>query len=110
MRFTDAFTNSDNPTNTDPSGFSQKSFQGQIDYIVFTSLINNSSIRDLARITHAGAWLRAVPNENLGLSFSKHEFITSVRIWLGIPIFPSHPNAQRCVCVVTSLISLGTTS
>ena len=21
-----------------------------------------------------------------------------VRIWLGIPIFPSHPNAQRCVC------------
>ena len=52
MRFKDAFTNSDNPTNTDPSGFSQKSFQGQIDYIVFTSLINNSSIRDLARITH----------------------------------------------------------
>ena len=41
---------------------------------------------------------RAVSNENLGLAFSKHEFITSVRIWLGIPIFPSHPNAQRCVC------------
>ena len=28
----------------------------------------------------------------------KQDFITSVRIWLGIPIFPSHPNAQRCVC------------
>ena len=105
MCFTDLFTNSDNLMNTDavPSGLSQKSFQGQIDDLVYASLKNNSSIRDLARINtissiHAEAWLRAVPNEKLGLAFSKHEFITSIRIWLGLPIFPPHPNAQRCVC------------
>ena len=32
------------------------------------------------------------------MAFSKREFITSIKIWLGLPIFPPHPNAQRCVC------------
>ena len=105
MCFTDLFTNPANLMNTNavPSGLSQKSFQGQIGDVVYASCKNNRSIRDLAHINtissiHAGAWLRAVPNEKLGLAFSKHKFITSIRIWLGLPLFPPHPNAQRCVC------------
>ena len=51
--------------------------------------MDSVSIRDRARLnttgtTSAGAWLRAIPNPNLGLSMSQHEF---VKVWLGIPIF-----------------------
>ena len=92
--------NSDNPN---PSSNSQKSLQAQIDNKSLSLLRDICSIRGQARLNtissiHAGAWIKAIPNEKLGLAMQKQDFITSVRIWLGIPIFPSHPNAQRCVC------------
>ena len=84
-------------------GLAQKALQAQIDDKLLSSLKDTCSLRDRARLntvasTHAGAWLKAIPNQKLGLTLSKHEFITSTRIWLGIPIFPPHPNALRCVC------------
>ena len=42
--------------------------------------------------------MRAVPNKKLGLAMNKQEFIISLRIWLGIAIFPSFPDAIRCTC------------
>ena len=62
-----------------------------------------SSVRDRARLNtissaYAGAWLRAVPNLNLGLSMLQHEFIVAIRIWLGIALFPDPPDSPRCVC------------
>ena len=40
----------------------------------------------------------AVPNPNLGLAMSRHEFSIAVRLWLGITLFPAHPSAVRCKC------------
>ena len=69
----------------------------------FDSLKQCSTIRDQARLNaisepHAGAWLTAIPNPNLGLAMSRHEFTVALRLRLGIPLFPSHPNAVCCPC------------
>ena len=78
-------------------------FKSQLDVIQFQSLKDMSSVRDRARLNtissaYAGAWLRAVPNQNLGLSMLQHEFIIAIRIWLGIPLFPDSLDSLRCVC------------
>ena len=82
---------------------SQRSLQKQLDTRKFDSLKQSSTIRDQARLNaisepHAGAWLTAIPNPNLGLAMSRHEFTVALRLRLGIPLFPSHPNAVRCPC------------
>ena len=69
----------------------QKALQSQLDVIHFQSLKDMSSVRDTARLitipsAYAGAWLRAIPNQNLGLSMLQHEFIIAIRIWLGITV------------------------
>ena len=45
---------------------------------------------------HAGAWLRATPNNNLGLAMPQKEFILSLRHWLGVPLFSSA--SKLCSC------------
>ena len=69
----------------------------------FDLLKESCSIRDKARLNtisepHAGAWLTAIPNPNLGLAISRHEFTIAVHLWLGRPLFSSPPNAVRCIC------------
>ena len=62
--------------------------------------MDSASIRDRAHLNTTGttseAWLRAIPN--LGLSMSQHKFLLAVKVWLGIPIFPTYPQFFRCAC------------
>ena len=79
------------------------SLQSQVDKRDFDLLKESCSIRDKARLNtisepRAGAWLTAIPNPNLGLALSRHEFTTAVHLWLGLPLFSSPPNAVRCIC------------
>ena len=81
----------------------QKALRPQLDVIHFQSFKVMSSVRDRARLniissTYAGSWLRAVPNQNIGLSMLQHEFIIAIRIWLGISLFPNSPDSLKCVC------------
>ena len=61
------------------------------------------SVRDKARLNtisepHAGAWLIAITDPNLGLAMSRHEFTIAVHLWLGLPLYSSPPNAVRYIC------------
>ena len=47
---------------------------------------------------HAGAWLRALPNPNLGLAMPSRKSIKALRVWLGVGIFPPSPNSDLCLC------------
>ena len=81
----------------------QRQIQSKLDADLFNCLLNNASLRDRARLNsistpHAGAWLRAIPNPNLGLSMLSHEFVISIRLWLGIKMFPSPPTSILCTC------------
>ena len=82
---------------------SQHALQLQVDNGSYEALKLSCTLRDQARLNtisepHAGAWLRAVPNPNLGLAMSRHEFSIAARLWLGITLFPAHPSAVRCKC------------
>ena len=81
----------------------QRQLQSQLDSKLYSCLLATASIRDKARLNtisspHAGAWLRAVPNSNLGLAMLPHEFVITIRYWLGIALFPFPPNNVRCIC------------
>ena len=81
----------------------QRQLQAEVDSTSYSCLLATASICDKARLTtisspQAGAWLRAVPNSNLGLAMLPHEFVISIRYWLGIALFPFPPNNVRCIC------------
>ena len=84
----------------------QSIFQYSVDHHHFSSLLNSSSLRDRARVrgvSHhscASAWLWAIPSGLLGLTMSGHEFVVSLRYWLGISLFPV---SARCSCGSDSL-------
>ena len=42
--------------------------------------------------------MRVIPDSNLGLSMSLHEFVIAVQLWLGIKMFPSPPASVLCSC------------
>ena len=74
-----------------------------LDSRLWSHLRESASIRDRARINtltaqHAGAWLRAIPNRNLGLAMPSREFRVALRFRLGISMFPSPSDAKRCAC------------
>ena len=82
---------------------SQHGLQGKLDASLLSSIKSSSSLRDQARLStlaspHSGSWLRAIPNPKLGLSMNREEFVTASRVWLGLSLFPSPPNAVRCTC------------
>ena len=84
-------------------GLSQHGLQSHLDSSTLTFLKSVSSIRDQARLSslatpHTGAWHRAIPNPKLGLSMSREEFVTGIRVYLGLQLFPSPPNVVRCSC------------
>ena len=87
----------------DFSTAAQRQIQSEFDSDLVKYLLNTASLQDRARLhsistSHAGAWLRAIPNFNLGLSMSPHEFVIAVRLWLGIKMFPSSPATVLCSC------------
>ena len=70
----------------DFSTATQRQIQSEFDSDLVKYLLNTANLRDRARLnsistSHAGAWLRAIPNSNLGLSMSPHEFVIAVRLW-----------------------------
>jgi hypothetical protein len=73
---------------------------------IFRRLLENSSAPEKARLlsvssSHAGCWLQALPNENLGLKFSNKEFVALLRLTLGLPVYAS---SRRCpVCQTAPL-------
>ena len=86
--------------NVDIKLASQKSLQYAIDTESLDNLKASVPLRDKAQLNtigtpETGAWLRAVPNPNLGFTMSRQEFTLSLSMWLGRHIFP-HP--VRCVC------------
>ncbi len=76
---------------------SQSNLQADLKQLHFDTLNSTLSIRDRVRLqtlaenNQTSAWLRATPLESLGLSMSNLEFITSAKIWLRIPMFPTTP-------------------
>ena len=95
---------SDRPPLNNLRTSSQHNIRSIINSILAPSLKEVISLRDRARLNniatiHAGAWLWALPNPNLGLATSPHEFVIAIWIWLGIPLFPFPPSSLKCVCV-----------
>ena len=82
---------------------SQRQIQSRIDSHLLSNLKEGFSLRDQTRINtistpHAGAWLKAIPNSNLGLAMLRHEHILACIYWLGISIFTDSQQAARCPC------------
>ena len=81
----------------------QVDLQAVLDDALFKQLLSSSSIRDQARLralSHSSgvssSWLKALPQQALGLAFSPHDFTIALRLWLGIPLCPSLP---LCSCL-----------
>ena len=82
---------------------SQHQLQSLLDSTMWHSLKDKTSLRDRARLNtisaqHAGAWLRAIPNPKTGLAVPHREFVVSLHIRLGIPLFPADLGSKRCSC------------
>ena len=82
---------------------SQNDLQAVLDDSLFKQLVSSSTIRDQARLralSHSSGtssgWLKALPQPALGLAFSPHNFIIALRLWLGVPLFPTSP---LCTCL-----------
>ena len=82
---------------------SQTDLQAILDDSLFKQLVSSSTIRDQARLralSHSSGtsngWLKALPQPALGLAIPPHDFTIALRLWLGIPLFPSLP---LCTCL-----------
>lgn len=63
---------------------------------LFNTVKEKSSICNKARLDiksqiRASAWLWAIPNKNVGLFMTSHEFIVALKLWLGVTIFFAKP-------------------
>ena len=81
---------------------SQHGFQSVIDSSLLNNVRANSSLRDQALLNtisapHSGSWLRAIPNPKIGLGMTKEEYVTTSKVWLGLP-FPPPCRVIRCLC------------
>ena len=82
----------------------QHSFQKALDDALRSSIkVSLVSLREQARFSavaypHAGSLVEGNPNSSLGLAMSPREFVTSLHLRLGIPVFPAPPHSVRCVC------------
>ena len=82
---------------------SQTDLQAILDDSLFKLLVSSSTIRDQARLralSHSSGtssgWIKALPQPALGLAIPPHDFTIALRLWLGIPLFPSLP---LCTCL-----------
>ena len=105
------------PTSSVSSSVSstQHSFQKALDDALRSSIkVSLVSLREQACFSavaypHAGTWLKAISNSSLGLAMSPREFVTSLHLCLGIPVFPApHTQSVVCVCAVINWIILVT--
>ena len=81
----------------------QHFFQKALDDALRSSIkVSLVSLREQARFSavaypHAGTWLKAIPNSSLGLAMSPREFVTSLRLRLGIPVSSTLTLSSLCV-------------
>ena len=85
------------------SSASQHDLQAFLDQHQFNRHFASCSIRNRARLTAlshssgtSSVWLKAIPSTSLGLAISGLEFIVSLRLWLGVSLFPISP---LCTCL-----------
>ena len=81
----------------------QCDLQAVLDQHIYDNLLASANIRDQPRLTalsHSSGtcsgWLKAIPQSSLGLAMHGPEFVFSLCLWLGIPLFPVPP---LCVCL-----------
>ena len=85
---------------------SQATLHFALDQLSFRELLSNQDLRNRARLLaisesrESSGWLKAAPLSSLGLAMPCHEFTTSLRLWLGIPI-TSLPSSSICPCSAT---------
>jgi len=91
----------------------QHAFQVPLDNDCFQSLIASSSIQDRARLLAAtdsvgcsSAWLKAIPHPSLGITMPVAEFVAAVRIWLGVPLFPTVQLCTQLILMVTIFLAV----
>ena len=81
---------------------SQKKLSSVIDDTVYLSLCTPATLpQDKARLTavaapHASAWLLVVPNNNLGLYLSPHEWRAVTRWWIGADVNTEDSECPFC--------------
>ena len=81
---------------------SQNDLQAILDDSLFKQLVSSSTIHDQARLralSHSSGtssgWLNALPQPAFSLAIPPHDFTIALRLWLGIPLFPSLPLCTR---------------
>ena len=79
----------------------QKELSQRPDKALHDSLLSSSSEALRARLRavsapHAGAWLTALPSENLDQRMKHAEFVAAVKLWLGLPFL--HTDCWRPKC------------
>lgn len=85
-------------------GATQSSLQANLDILRYNALLDSLSLAGIARLkalsssNYTSGWLKAPPSTSLGLAMTPTEFIVAVRIWLGLPSFPSQPSPLLCRC------------
>ena len=81
---------------------SQKKLSSAIDDTVYLSLFTSATLpQDKARLTavaapRASAWLSVVPNNNLGLYLSPHEWRAVTKWWIGANVNPEDSKCPFC--------------
>ena len=85
-----------------PVVVTQKKLSSTIDDMNYKTLFQSTPLPvDRARLTavsapHASAWLSVIPNEQLGLSLSPHEWRAVARWWLGAEVFSEDSKCPFC--------------
>ena len=85
-----------------PVVVTQKKLSSTIDDMNYKTLFQSTPLAvDRARLTavsapHASAWLSVIPNEQLGLSLSPHEWRAVARWWLGAEVFSEDSKCPFC--------------
>jgi hypothetical protein len=79
---------------------SQKILSKKIDSLNLTSLLTSASESSKARLRsilgpHATAWLNVIPSSNLGLKFNNSQYQTTMKLFLGLPVYPKD---SKCCC------------
>jgi hypothetical protein len=79
---------------------SQKALSSQIDKESLRILLSEADTYSSARIRsvlapHASAWLSVIPSPNLGLKFNNAQYQTTLKLHLGVPVYPTK---SKCPC------------
>jgi hypothetical protein len=91
----------ENPLTSDHKELSQRELSSQIDSLALKNLLSSSPEIDRARLysilgPNANAWLSVIPSAKLGLSFSTRQFQNSMKLYLGLQVYPKDSACRQC--------------